>query len=184
MAARYPGGMNLPCFLAILLSIMLEGRQNMKTKSRKTGRSSLGIVLWCAVVLGCWPSQLQAEEFNFFGVRFGMSKAEVDALWLPLSEGTYALPTPAVRQVEPLFNHEGKLYSLSFLIDLPPDYPPTLLNQAFSNLVESKWGRSEPDLSVNLVVSKNSRGLTVTHQKLRNAYIEHIAKEIAPLIQP
>lgn len=149
------------------------------------GRPVKIAMLFVAAALLCGSSMTAgAEEFSFYGVRFGMTRAEMDALWLPLSGGVYALPVSSVRQVEPLFDHEGKLYSLSFLVDLPPDYPANLVNRAFSDLVESKWGRVNPNLIVDLTISGGSSGITVTDQKMRDAYIDHIGTKIAPLFQP
>ena len=125
-----------------------------------------------------------AEEFSFYGVRFGMTKEEVGAQWLLLSDGKYAVPSSSVRQVVPRFDYEGKLYEVSFAMELPEDGPATLVSSALQSLVESKWGRSEPDLQTNLVIRPRGISLTVVNRKMRKAYIHHLEGKIAPLFQP
>jgi len=125
-----------------------------------------------------------AEEFSFYGVRFGMTKEEVGAQWLLLSDGKYAVPSSAVGQVVPRFDYEGKLYAVSFSLELPADGPAMLIASAFQNIVESKWGRSEPDLETNLVMGPRGNSLTVVNRKMREAYISHLEGKLAPLFQP
>jgi hypothetical protein len=125
-----------------------------------------------------------AEEFSFYGVRFGMTRAEVGAHWLLLSDGKYAVPSSSVRQVEPRFDFEGKLYEVSFAMELPTDGPPALVSSALQSVVESKWGRSEPDLETSLVMGPRGNTLTVVNRKMREAYIDHLEGKIEPLFQP
>ena len=80
----------------------------------------LAAALAAAALFGS-PPPSSAEDFSFYGVRFGMTHEEISGKWLPLSEGTYAVPSPFVRNVVPAFDHEGRLYELSFKVSLPDD---------------------------------------------------------------
>ena len=130
------------------------------------------------------PVTADAEEFSLFGVRFGMTEDEVGTKWLALSDGVYASSSPSVRKLVPRFDHEGKLYQISFSVDLPTDDPPYLVSKAFQDVVEAKWGRGEPNLEFTLVINPSGNDVTVSNRTLREAYIEHIREKLSPLFQP
>ena len=137
-----------------------------------------------AAALFALPSRSGAEDFSFYGVRFGMTKEEIGEKWLALSEDFFTIPSPFIRDVVPRFDHEGKLYEVSFTIDLQMDDPPVLVNRAFQELVESKWGKPVPEVDLQMTLSRGSSALRLTNRNLRDAYINHIKGKIAPLIQP
>jgi len=105
--------------------------------------------LTAALFFGC-PGSAEAEEFSFYGARFGMTREEVGTGWLLLGDGKYAVSSPAVTQIEPRFDHEGQLYQVSFSVILTADDPSLLVSSAFQQLVDSKWGRLEPSLDTTL----------------------------------
>jgi hypothetical protein len=125
-----------------------------------------------------------AEEFSFYGVRFGMTQEEVGTQWLLLSDGKYAVPSSSIHQVVARFDYEGKLYAVSFSLELSVDGPRALVSSALQDLVESKWGRGEPDLETSLVIGPRGNTLTVEHRKMREAYINYLKGKITPLFQP
>ena len=125
-----------------------------------------------------------AEDFSFYGVRFGMTQEEVGTQWLLLSDNKYAVPSSAISQVVARFDYEGKLYEVSFAIELPTDGPAALVSSALQSLVESKWGRGEPALETSLVMGPRGNTLTVMHRGMRQAYIKHIQGQIAPIFKP
>jgi len=130
------------------------------------------------------PVTADAEEFSLYGVRFGMTEEEVGTKWLPLSDGVYAVSSPSVRRLVPRFDHEGKLFQVSFTVDLPTDDPQSLTDEAFRAIVESKWGRIEPNLSFSLVIKPGGKDVTVLDNRLRDSYIKHIEGKLSPLFQP
>lgn len=125
-----------------------------------------------------------AEEFSFYGVRFGMTQEEVGSVWLPLSDGVYAVSTESVSQVTPIFDHEGRLYELSFAVILPTDYPTLMVRTAFQQEINEKWGKAGAGLDTRLVIGPGGTTVTVRDQKRHTAYISHIQVKIAPLLQP
>ena len=151
---------------------------------KKRWLTSLVLSCFSAAILLCAAHDAGAEEFSLYGVRFGMTREEIGAHWLPLSEGKYAVPSAAVTQVVPRFDHDGKLYQVSFSVELPPEEPPQLVGIAFKDLVESKWGGGTPGVETSLVLSPQGTSVTVSHRGLRKAYIAHIREKIAPLLQP
>lgn len=145
---------------------------------------SIFLAISLAALAPVIPATAVAEEFSLYGVRFGMTEEEVGTKWLPLSDGVYAVSSPAVRKLVPQFDHEGKLFQVSFSVDLPTEDPPTLVNRAFQSIVESKWGRSAPNLEFSLVISPNGKDVTVSNRKMRDAFIKHIEEKILSLFQP
>lgn len=125
------------------------------------------------------PSAIPAPGFSFFGARFGMTKAEVEQKWLPLSEGSFAVSMPAIKQVRPGFDHEGKLYQFSFSVELDfPDAPPPIVNAAFQEALDDRL-KKDPGLTMNVAVGKDSNQVTIIHNKLREAYVRHLQEKIA-----
>ena len=125
------------------------------------------------------PPPPPAPGFSFFGVRFGMTKAEVDQKWLPLSEGAYAVSTPAIKQVRPVFDHEGRLYQFSFSVELDfPDIPPTIVNAAFQEALDDRV-KKDPALTMNMAVGRDSSQVTIIHNKYRDGYVRHLQEKIA-----
>jgi len=125
-----------------------------------------------------------AEEFSFYGVRFGMTQEEVGSLWLLLGDGVYAVPAESVSNVKPLFDHEGRLYELSFSIILPADDPAVLVRTAFQQEINARWGKATPGVETKLVIGLGGTTVGVLDKVRREAYIRHIQGKVAPLLQP
>ena len=148
------------------------------------GTAQRGVWLAVAATLLVAIAPARGEDFSFYGAGFGATRPKLEAIWLPLDGGKFALPTPAVRQVDPSFDHEGRMYRISFTVELPEDQPARLAGLAFQNLVESKWGRGNPELGVSLEVGPRSATVAVTDKRLLEAYLKHIEAKLAPLLQP
>lgn len=124
-----------------------------------------------------------APGFSFFGVRFGMSKAEIDQKWLPLSDGAYAVTTPAIRQVRPGFDHEGKLYQFFFSVELDfPDTPPTIVSSAFQGALDERV-KKDSGLTMNVSIGRDSNQVVIIHNKSRDAYVRHLQEKISGLFK-
>lgn len=142
-------------------------------------------VLVAGLALGAPGAWAQNTEFSFFGVKFGMTKAEVGQKWLPLSGGVYAVSSPAIRQIKPSFDHEGHLYEFTFTVDLQfPDDPATLVNIAFQEVLNETWKKKDPGLIVNLSTSREGNQVGIVHERLRNGYVQHLRGKLAALLQP
>lgn len=141
---------------------------------------------WCAcLALGAPAARAQGADFSFFGVKFGMTKAEVGQKWLPLSGGVYAVSSPAIKQVKPSFDHEGRLYEFAFTADLQfPDDPAPLVNQAFQDLLNERWKKRDAGLIVNLSAGRDGNQVTFVSERLRDGYIQHLRGKLASLLQP
>lgn len=125
------------------------------------------------------PGAVQTPGFSFFGARFGMTKAELDQKWLPLSDGAYAVSMPAIKQVRPGFDHEGRLYQFSFSVELDfPDTPPSIVNAAFQEALDDRV-RKDSGLTMNVAVGKESNQVMIIHNKSRDAYVRHLREKIA-----
>ena len=145
---------------------------------------AVAAVLAAGLVPGRVAAQAQSTEFTFFGVSFGMTREEIGQKWLPLSGGVYAVSSPAIRQIKPSFDHEGRLYEFAFTVDLQfPDDPPTLVNIAFQELLNDK-GKKNSGLIVNLSTGRDGNQVGIVHERLRNGYVQHLRGKMASLLQP
>lgn len=151
---------------------------------RKKMMFSVFLAVSLATLAPGLPTTAAAEEFVLYGVRFGMTEEEVGEKWLPLSDGVYAVSSSSVRKLVPKFDHEGKLFQVSFSVDLPTDAPPVLVDMAFREMVEAKWGRTEPNLEFSLVIKPQGKDVTVLDRQLRKAYVKHIGEKISSLFNP
>ncbi len=125
----------------------------------------------------------RAEEFSLYGVRFGMTKAEVEAKWVTIGEDTYAVTGTPVRQVAAKFDHNRQLYEVTFTMDVRLPEPQSLVGTAFQDYVQAKWG-SQRDLSVSTSVGTNAFSVTVLNTRMRDLYVKKIGEKIAPLFKP
>jgi len=143
-------------------------------------------VVSTGIALGVHDAQAQtAGDFSFFGVKFGMTKAEIAQKWLPLSGGVYAVSSPAIKQVKPAFDHEGRLYEFAFSVDLQfPDDPATLVNIAFQEVLNEKWKKKDAGLIVNLSTGRDGNMVSIVNERLRNGYVQHLRGKLASLLQP
>lgn len=142
-------------------------------------------VLGAGFALGAAAAQAQGTEFSFFGVKFGMTKAEVGQKWLPLSGDVYAVSSPAIRQIKPSFDHEGHLYEFVFVVDLKfPDDPAVLVNIAFQEVLNAKWKKKDAGLIVTLSTSRDGNQVGIVSERLRNGYIQHLREKLDTILQP
>jgi hypothetical protein len=150
-------------------------------------RALAGLVVAAALLLQAAAGRAQAPppEFSFFGVKFGMTRAEIDQKWLPLSGGAYAVSSPAIRQIRPSFTHEGRLYEFTFAVEVEfPDDPAALVNIAFQEALNEKWKKKEYGLIVNLSIGRDGNQVTIINERLRDGYIKHLQGKVAALLQP
>ena len=148
-------------------------------------RSVPFVLLVAAALLFAGPAgPARAEEFSFYGVTFGMTTEEVAEKWQPLTEGKYAVPSPFIGPVQPRFDYENRLYELTFSVDLEMEDPTELVNRAYQDLVNAKWGNANPKIEIQLVVGRDSNSLTVIDGKRKADFILHIREKIEPLLQP
>jgi len=148
---------------------------------------SIGVAafLVASLALRVPSARAQAADFSFFGVKFGMTKAEIGQKWLPLSGGVYAVSSPAIKQIKPSFDHEGRLYEFTFSVDLQfPDDPAALVNIAFQELLNEKWKKKDAGLIVNLATSRDGNQVSIVNERLRNGYVQHLRGKLDALLQP
>jgi hypothetical protein len=141
-------------------------------------------ILGAGLALGAPAAQAQSEWFSFFGAKFGMTKVEIGQKWLPLSGGVYAVSSPAIKQIKPLFDHEGRLYEFAFSIELQfPDDPATLVNIAFQETLNNKW-KKNAGIIVNLAIGREGSQVSIVHERLRDGYVKHLQGKMDVLLQP
>jgi hypothetical protein len=148
-------------------------------------RSLAALALASALLaLAATDARSQAAEFSFYGVKFGMTKAEIEQKWLPLSGGAYAVSSPAIRQIKPSFTHEGRLYEFTFSIELQfPDDPTALVNIAFQEALNERWKKT-PGIIVNLAMAREGGQVTIINERLRDGYVNHLQGKMDVFLQP
>jgi hypothetical protein len=148
-------------------------------------RSLAALALAAALLaLEAPDARAQAPEFSFYGVKFGMTKAEIEQKWLPLSGGVYAVSSPAIRQIKPSFTHEGRLYEFTFAIDLQfPDDPAALVNIAFQEALNERWKKT-PGIIVSLSMGREGGQVAIVSERLRDGYVKHLQGKMDTILQP
>ncbi len=141
----------------------------------------LGAAAMAAVFLTV--AAARAEDFSLHGVRFGMTKAEVDAVWVPFGDGTYIVPQSPIQSLSASFDHQDRIYEVSFTLELKLTEPTPLVAQAFQNVFQQRWGNN-PDLTVNVSVGQNIYKVNVGNKRMREAYVKKIEEEISSLLKP
>lgn len=140
----------------------------------------LGVVLTCLLA----AAPLAAEDFSFFGVRFGMLRAEVDKLWVKTGDNGYAIANSAVNAITTAFDLDKRLYEISFTLNLNfPGDPPPLVATALQRSFEERWAR-DPNLAVSVMSARNQATITVVDKKLRDGYIRRLEEKILSLVRP
>jgi hypothetical protein len=130
-----------------------------------------------------------AEPFSFYGVSFGMKAAEIDARWKRLGEGAYAVPSLGIQEVQASFDHEGRLYELSFaLVAQEAGVPQAIQMRAIQQAVEGRWGKAgaaaDAGLDVSIAASRDSTRIRVTNRRLLEGYVSFVQERIGALLKP
>ncbi|RMG96415.1 MAG: hypothetical protein D6708_02415 [Candidatus Dadabacteria bacterium] len=136
-----------------------------------------------AIAMVVWGAAAPAAPFSLYGVRMGMTRDEVGKLWAPLESGQYYIKDSVLFEVVPSFDHEDRLYQVSFSVPLVGEYPEHLTATAFQNLVTRLWG-DDRAVSLSVRVGRGTGQVTVTHKARLEAFTRHIETVLAPLIRP
>ena len=138
-----------------------------------------------AMALAAPPIAVAADGGSFFGVRFGMTAAEVGAHWTRLGEGAYSIPALNIQEVQASFDHQGHLYDFSFTL-VPPDTkaPAPIQMRAIQQAVESRWGKSSGAFDVSISSGRDSTRIRVTDRKLLDGYISFTQEAIEAVFKP
>ena len=151
---------------------------------KKRASLPVQVLVLCFVILLVLVSGASAEEFSFFGARFGMSRTELDTTWLPLGDGVYVIPGPQFKNINASFDHSGRLYELTFAVELEFSEPSPLVGLAFQQFADSRWGRSNPDVEYNIGILGPVYKITVWDRVIKKEYIKHIEEKISTLFNP
>lgn len=144
------------------------------------------VCLLVAALAAPAPAALAAvEDVGFFGVKFGMTAAEVGTHWNRLGEGAYSVPALGIQEVQALFDHQGRLYDFSFTLT-PPDskVPAPIQMRAIQQAVESRWGKGNPAFEVSMSSGRDSTRIRVTHRKLLDGYVSFVQETIEAIFKP
>lgn len=131
----------------------------------------------------CAAGPATAQEFSLYGVRLGMTRAEVKAVWQPLEGGEFHVRESALFQVKGDFDHQDRLYRVHFSMPVPETFPFELGATAYQNLVNERWG-SNRDLQLGLRTGRGSVDATVTSKRLLDEYTQFIARELSAVLRP
>jgi hypothetical protein len=136
------------------------------------------ILLITISVLLLLPGMIRAEDFSIYGVSMGMTRADVDARWEKLENDKYHIKDSILMNVLPEFDHEDKLYRLSFSIPIPllDQHPGTYVTTAFQDLVQERWAGD--DQIVNLRTGRGKADIMITSRHLQTEYTNHIRTQI------
>lgn len=153
---------------------------------QRAGRGVRGwLVLFALLALAAPAWSAPAEGFSFFGVRFGMTAAEVNTRWNRLGEGAYSVPALGIQEVQAGFDHEGRLYEISFTLVPPESKAPELIQmRAIQQAVDSRWGKGNPALDVSVAVGRAATRIRITDKKLLEGFIASVQEQIGSLLKP
>lgn len=124
-----------------------------------------------------------AQEFRLFGATFGMTRAELAKVWVPLEGNNYYIKDSAVFDLSAEFDHGDRLWQVNFSVPIDEKHNPAVAATAFQNVATRLWGGS-PGLLLGVRTGKGSGGVTVTHKRMQAEYVQYIETQLAPLLRP
>jgi len=140
---------------------------------------TITLFLLCLMVL---PSRVLAGKFSLFGVSLGMTRAEVDKAWKPEGKDRYTIKNSTIFDITTRFDHQDKLFSVSFSAPLPLEIPEDLAGQAFQNFSTRMWASS--NVSVSTRMGRGSFKATITDTNMQKAYTETLENFISVIFRP
>jgi hypothetical protein len=132
------------------------------------------LLLTVSVIFLLPPGKVGAEEFSLYGVRMGMTRTEVEQLWVKLDDGKYYVEDSILLNIKLDFDHEEKLYKLSFSLPVPllDKYPASFVNTSFQELVQEKW--ANPSRALTVRVGRGNADITVLDKDRQSAFMNYI----------
>jgi hypothetical protein len=136
------------------------------------------ITLIAASFLVLLPGIVKADEFSLYGVKMGMPKEEVNALWTFSEADGYQIPESVLLNVIPEFDHRNRLYRLNFTIPIPllDQYPGPYVTTAFQKAFQELY--STADQVVSIRTGRGTADITLTQKPLLESYNEHVKAQM------
>lgn len=140
------------------------------------------LALLCgAAGAGAQAARAGAEEFDFYGVRFGMTPEQVRAALPANATGTEALePKHGMRYLQFVYDYRNRVGEIRASYERPADglresALRLALKERFSQPVTARWR----DISVALDETSNRAAITlvIVSQAMRQEAIEHFRDE-------
>ena len=136
------------------------------------------IILIAATFLVLLPGIVKGDEFSLYGVKMGMPKEEVSALWTYSEIDGYQIPDSVLRNVTTEFDHRNRLYRLNFTIPIPllDQYPSPYVTTAFQKAFQELY--STADQVVSIRTGRGTADITLTNKTLLESYNEHVRAQM------
>ncbi len=136
------------------------------------------ITLIAASLLVLLPGIVRGDEFSLYGVKMGMPKEEVNALWTFSEADGYQIPDSVLLNVIPEFDHRNRLYRLNFTIPIPllDQYPGPYVTTAFQKAFQELY--STADQVVSIRTGRGTADITLTQKPLLESYNEHVKAQM------
>ena len=136
------------------------------------------ITLIAASLLLLLPGIVRGDEFSLYGVKMGMPKEEVNALWTFSEADGYQIPDSVLLNVIPEFDHRNRLYRLNFTIPIPllDQYPGPYVTTAFQKAFQELY--STADQVVSIRTGRGTADITLTQKPLLESYNEHVKAQM------
>jgi len=122
-------------------------------------------------------------EFSLYGAKMGMTKTELDKIWIPLESGEYAIKDASVFGIIPEFDPNERLFKLSFSAPIPKEYPSQYATTALQKIIQELWGR-DPGISLSVRSGRGAVEVTVVSKSLEEELIRHIMVKLSTIFKP
>ena len=121
----------------------------------------------------------QAAQFSLYGVTLGMTRTEVDEKWKRLDENKYYVEESILLNINPVFDHEERLYQLGFSIPVPllDQYPAPFVNTSLQELVQEMW--AGPTTAVSVRIGRGTADITILDKTRQGNFITHINEQMS-----
>jgi hypothetical protein len=136
------------------------------------------ITLIAASFLVLLPGIVKADEFSLYGVKMGMPKEEVNALWTFSEADGYQIPESVLLNVIPEFDHRNRLYRLNFTIPIPllDQYPGPYVTTAFQKAFQELYSTADQVASIR--TGRGTADITLTQKPLLESDNEHVKAQM------
>lgn len=141
------------------------------------------ILLLILSIIFLLPGTTKAQEFSLYGGKLGMTKGELDQVWIPLDSGEYAIKEAPIIGILPEFDLSGRLYKLSFSVPLPEEYPSQYASTALQKIIQDLWGKI-PAVSLSTRTGRGDVTVTVVSKSLEEELIQSITVKLSTMLRP
>lgn len=169
---------------------LLEGHAGIE----KRGENMKKVILLITCFLILIPEMGKAQDFNFYGVKFGMAKSEVERVFSIKSEyGLHEVKNPGhyMNSLFLGFDHKDRLFYAEVYYQLEGNERDEALRLAVKEAFEDPINKLYKDVEVKIDtytdVSRYGKSkslvMKLTSKSLRSEYISNLKREILGLMK-